>query len=75
MVTRATTLNVVRSEIDRFVAEQRSMCLWFTPRGYVPASDSERLAVLGSIEKHGDRAAFVKARELRDWLLQASSET
>jgi hypothetical protein len=68
-------IDEVRRAIDRLVEEQRSACLWFAPRGFVPANDAERLVALQKIEQRGDRVAFVRCRELRDWLLQASNET
>jgi hypothetical protein len=48
-------------EIDPLVDEYRSRCLWFLRPGYYPATDADRLRILGYIERHGDRAAFVKA--------------
>ena len=58
--------------IDELVERYRGMCLWFAPKGYLPGTDLERLRALENIERYGDREAFVKARELRDWLLLRS---
>jgi hypothetical protein len=62
----------VESEINRLATEYRAMCLWFTPRNYLPTTYDERLATLRDIERYGDREAFKRARELRHWLLQTS---
>jgi hypothetical protein len=63
----------VREEIRRLVRENRTRCLWFAPREYMPETDAARLRALEHIERHGDRATFVRAGELRDWLLRTSS--
>ncbi len=60
------------AEIARFVEKNRGMCLWFAPKGYLPANDAERLVALASIERHGDREALKQARELTDRLLRLS---
>ena len=62
----------VEAEINRLAEEYRPMCLWFTPRDYVPTTDEQRLATLNDVERYGDREAFRRARELREWLLQAA---
>lgn len=60
--------------ILQLVEANRARCLWFASPDYLPATDAERLRALQHIERHGDLRAFVRARELRDWLLQPSSE-
>ena len=62
------------ADIDRLVEEQRSACLWFLRPDYHPSTDEERLRVLESIERHGDRDAFVRAATLRRWLSPGSSD-
>ena len=60
--------------VIEFVEANRARCLWFSAPDYLPATDEERLRALQHIERHGDRKAFVRARGLRDWLLQLSNE-
>jgi hypothetical protein len=60
----------VRDEIRRLVRDNRTRCLWFAPRDYMPETDAECLRALEHIERHGDRATFIRAGELRDWLLR-----
>lgn len=59
--------------IDRLVDEYRLRCLWFLRSDYYPSTDAERLKVLLYIERHGDRDAYRRAREMRRWLSQTSS--
>ena len=63
----------VAREVDRLVDEYRHPCLWFLRLDYYPATREERLRVLGYIERHGDRAAFQRAAEVRQWLSRNSS--
>ncbi len=57
------------------IAEHRSDCLWFLRDGLVPADRSRIIELLRKIENHADRATFVRARSLRQWLLRNSSAT
>ncbi len=59
--------------IDRLVDEYRLRCLWFLRPDYYPSTDAERFKVLLYIERHGDRDAYRRAREMRRWLSQTSS--
>jgi hypothetical protein len=61
-------------QIDRLTDEYRARGLWFLRDNYYPTTTSERLRVLGYIEQHGDRDAFRRARELKNWLLHPSNE-
>jgi len=70
----APTLEEVRAAIDRLVTDQHVSCLWFVRRGFTPANDAQRLALLRSIEARADRDAYIRTRELRDLLLRLSSE-
>ena len=63
----------VESNVDTLVQEYRLRCLWFTSPDYLPATDEERLRALNNIERHGDCQAFMRARELKEWLLQISN--
>jgi hypothetical protein len=61
--------------IDRLVDEYRDRCLWFLRPDFYPRTFEERLRVLASIQRrYGDRAAFQRAGEARQGLLQHSSE-
>lgn len=51
----------------------RARCLWSWPRHYMPREQADIIAVLGAIERHGDRAAFQEVAALRQWLSQTSS--
>jgi hypothetical protein len=62
-----------RSAIDRLVDEYRLRCLWFLRPDYYPSTDTERIRVLLYIERHGDRDAYQRAREMRRWLSQSSN--
>ena len=66
------TKEQIEQQVNELVGKYRSMCLWFAPKDYFPRTDQERLATLEDIERYGDREAFKRSRELRDWLLQAS---
>jgi len=70
----ATSKQETDEAIDRLVGEYRATCLWYTPKGYRPSSDLERLRALESIERHADREGFKRARDLREWLLRLSRE-
>jgi len=70
--TYANSKSDLDAEIASFVEKNRAMCLWFAPKGYLPANDAERLVALASIERHGDREALKRARELTDLLLRLS---
>ena len=61
--------------VNRLVDEYRHRCLWFLRDDYYPTTDEERLRVLGYIQRHGDRRAYVRAAEARQWLSRASSAT
>ena len=75
---RNQAAQLTRRELEAAVAQlvdaNRARCLWFAAREYQPATDEARLRALRHIEQHGDRKAYVRSRELRDWLLQTSSE-
>jgi len=73
-MTRNPTKQEVEAEVDKLIEEYRLQCLWFAPRDYLPKSDEQRLRALGHIERYGDREAFKRSRELRDWLLLRSKK-
>jgi hypothetical protein len=59
--------------VRALVTEVRATCLWFLAPDFLPQTHDEALSVLRSIERHGDRETYVRARELREWLSQTSS--
>jgi hypothetical protein len=61
--------SALRSLMDRY----RSRCLWFLAPDYYPATAAEVLRVLSAIERHGDRAAFQRSSEIRQWLSLSTS--
>ncbi len=60
-------------EIDELVDQYRGQCLWFLRPDYYPRTLDEQLRILDTIQRYGDRTAFQKAAEARQWLLQQSS--
>jgi len=72
MQTPATESDVERA-IEALVERYRDQCLWFLRRDYLPTTRQARLRALESIQRHGDREAFIQAAELREWLSQHSS--
>ena len=61
--------------VDRLVDEYRHRCLWLLRHDYDPTTDGERLRVLGYIQRHSDRRAYLRASEVRQWLSRTSSAT
>ena len=57
------------------VDEYRDQCLWFLRGDFYPETLEQGLRVLAYIQRYGDRAAYLKAAEARQWLLQRSKET
>ena len=65
----------VNDAVDRLVDEYRIRCLWFMRPDYYPATLEQRLRTLSYIEQRGDREAFQRAGELRQWFSRHSSGT
>ena len=63
----------VATALRRLVDDYRTRCLWFLEADYYPSTAPEALRVLGAIERHGDRAAFLRCSEVRLWLSQSSN--
>jgi hypothetical protein len=61
------------AEIEALVEQNRVTCLWFLDAAFRPDTPAKAMQALESIVRHGSRDAFVRASELREWLLQASS--
>ena len=68
----ATESDIERA-VNDLVDRYRDRCLWFLRRDYRPTTRQARLRALESIQRHGDREAFTRAAELREWLSQHSS--
>lgn len=62
------------AEIDRLIEENRDRALWFLREDFRPTTDAERLRALDYIGRRADLATFRKVSELRECLLQSSSE-
>jgi hypothetical protein len=75
METPVPSEEELNEEIRDLVQQCRARCLWFAPEDYQPQTHVQRLRALEQIQKHGDQKAFVRARELQNWLLRASSGT
>jgi hypothetical protein len=73
MGTRGPVGVDVAAEVDRLIEECRLTCLWFLRPDYHPATDAERLRLLGEIERRGDLDAYRRAATLRRWLSHDSS--
>ena len=66
--------NEVEATVRRLVDDYRDRCLWFLRQDYYPARPAEILRVLDQVERHGDRAAHLRAAEIRRWLSRTSSD-
>jgi hypothetical protein len=73
--TRDLDENKVYEEINKLVRENRLRCFWHTRDDYLPETTDSRFRALKTLATYGDRATFVKARNLRDCLQQITSET
>jgi len=67
----------VRAAINRLADEYRERCLWHFASGFRIEGDSEQdeaqaHRVLEAVERYGDRAAFIRCRELRACLSPAT---
>lgn len=65
--------NVPDDPLRQLIDDVRRDCLWFLRPDFYPSSEAERRAVLGYIERYGDREAFRRARALRAWPSPPSS--
>lgn len=59
--------------VRQLVDTHRLRCLWFLRPDFYPETAAEVLRVLSLIERQGDRNAFVKSAEIRQWLSPNSS--
>jgi hypothetical protein len=51
-------------DINRFIDEQRIVCLWYMREDYYPSTKKEKISVLRKIQSHGNLEAFKKAGEI-----------
>ncbi|MFA5057600.1 MAG: hypothetical protein WC485_05765 [Opitutaceae bacterium] len=61
------------ADLKDLLQAYRTRCLWYLREDYVPATPAEILRVLDAVEARADRSGYVKARQLRQWLLRHSS--
>ena len=62
------------SQYLELISECRICCLWFLAPEKIPTERDAQIYTLDCIERYGDRAAFMKARKLKQWLSHHSSE-
>jgi hypothetical protein len=65
--------SAIAEAVNRLVDEYRQRCLWFLRSDYYPTTSDQQLRVLEYIQRHGDRRAYLRAAEVRQWLLRNSS--
>jgi hypothetical protein len=65
----------LEDKVLRLVEDYRARCLWFMRKDFVPRTPDEILQVLDLIERNGDRAAYLRAEEIKRWLSQNSKVT
>ncbi|MBN1421112.1 MAG: hypothetical protein JXP34_20235 [Planctomycetes bacterium] len=58
----------------RLIADHGADCLWYLRKDPIPADRSRVIDLLRRIEERADRATFVQARKLRQWLSRSSTE-
>ena len=63
----------VNQRISELINEYRERCLWFMKPDFLPETEEERHRVLDLIVRHGDRRAYERVMEIRQWLSQRSS--
>lgn len=67
--------NEISKMLTPLITKYRNSCLWFLRENFVPVTMKEAFTVLDSIERYGDREAFIEVRRIKTWLLQNSSAT
>ena len=65
----------VLKEAQELIAEHRADCLWFLGADAIPTDGPAIARLLQKIERHADRATYLKARRLRECLSRNSSAT
>jgi hypothetical protein len=66
-------MSELREKVVKLIEEYRARCLWFLREDYVPVTPEEIGQTLELIERYGDRASYLRAEELKQWLLHDSS--
>lgn len=61
-------------EFVHLINQCRDTCLWFMSTKEMPSGRKAQFLALDCIERYGSRDDFVRARRLRQWLLQHSNE-
>jgi hypothetical protein len=61
------------ADLNELLKAYRTRCLWYLREDYVPSTPAEILRTLDAVEARADRSGYVKARQLRQWLLRHSS--
>jgi hypothetical protein len=59
--------------VNALVDEYRTRCLWFLRPDYYPATRDAQLRILDCVQRYSDRAGYVRAATIRQWLSQISS--
>jgi hypothetical protein len=62
------------SEYIALIEQCRAHCLWFLAPDKIPSGRDEQLLTLDYVERYGRRDEFLRARRLKQWLLQHSNE-
>jgi hypothetical protein len=52
----------------------QDVCLWHLRQGKLPVERQAQIYLLDCVERYGNRADFIEARKLKQWLLLHSSE-
>ena len=61
--------DIVNSEDVKFIMDNyRSMCFWSFPEDVMPQNKEQLVLALECLERYGDRDAYCKAGEIRQWL-------
>ena len=66
-------MSELQDKVAKLVEDYRARCLWFLREDYVPVTPEEIGQTLELIERYGDRAGYLRAEELKRWLLRDSS--
>ena len=63
------------TEIEALVERHRATCLWFMDASFRADTPARARRALDAIARYGDREAFVRATDLKEWLSRKYSET
>lgn len=69
-MTSPTLKAQIRSDLYTLIDQYRSQCLWYLRPDYYPENEEQAMRVLKAIAQHGDRNAYIKTKEIREWLLR-----